>query len=704
MTASYIICPECKSALGGNDTSLTCSSCHQKYDTKWGFPILSKNRDYYYSPTQKNWLTDILDEYYPKIEKNPLEWERLLTKILGNIPDNAAKQEWIENLVDESRASYKYLLSLKPGGHVLNFGCGWDNTSINLARTARLVTAVDLTRQRIQVLALKKKYYGLDNIDLICCGDRPHLPFRDDTFDAVYVNGVLEWVASDWSWAEKKYKEIQNKPKKALKFLKEVYSSHRPRDIQLKMLIEWNRVLKPDGEIYIGIENRHSREYFGRRPDSHSTIWFGSLYPRWMANLVSLLTHHRPYLTYTYSQNGYRKLLNEAGFNRSRFFAMEPMYRRPTNIVNLGETEEIRNFVGRSNSRVRHMPPGLYARTCPSFGIVASQDSDPSSWVYGAASDFLNKTGLSQATHRVCSIKANRKNKFIIQIANEHDPRNGYVLKTPLNDTAREFMANNREGLNHLHAMLDAQPDGDRIKRLLPRHVFEGKYNGQAYFVETACNGRSWSDVASNADGEILDNLVEVMAVLSKLDFGDVSKEKLSANFRKKVDYLRPLVNYENRDGCCALDRITDRVLDAIDRYNGPAHLRKGDHTMGNIFIEGSQLTGLIDFDEHGATCFKLTDFAELVFSCSRIRGGVFWADSAQALVERQYDKLPASLKIEQRLTKLGSDPDELALAALSAWVNHVYYGLQHESTRYNAKAVTVLLDKVLASLAPVIC
>ena len=45
-----------------------------------------------------------------------------------------------------------------------------------------------------------------------------------------------------------------------------------------------------------------------------------------------------------------------------------------------------------------------------------------------------------------------------------------------------------------------------------------------------------------------------------------------------------------------------------------------------------------------------------------------------------------------------------LLLAALSAWVNHVYYGLQHESTRYNAKAVTVLLDKVLASLAPVIC
>jgi len=705
MAVNYIACPECRGVLNQDDASLECRACGQKYDSKWGFPLFSKNRDFYYCPTDKEFLTTALDEYYPKIKADPLEWERFLVKILGNVPDNRNKNEWVENLVDESRGSYKYLLSLKPGSHVLNYGCGWDNTTISLARTASKVTAVDLTRQRVQVLALKKLYYGLDNIDLICCGDRPYLPFADNTFDAVFVNGVLEWVASDWSREEEKYRQIHSKPKKALKYLKEVYTSHRPRDIQLRMLMEWNRILKPEGELYIGIENRHSREYFGQRPDAHSSIWFGSLYPRPLANLVSLATRHRPYLTHTYSRSGYAKLLREAAFKRARFFSIEPTYRRPTDIINLDRKTEVREYIDNADSRVKKITPWIYSRTCTSFGMSIKKESEPQSWVYDAVSDFFHKTDRPENQYQVRSIKANRKNKFMVFVTRESDPEEGFVLKAPINDGAKEFLANNREGLNHVHAMLDNRPDGGRAGDLLPKFVYDGSFRGQPYSVESICPGRSWSNIAdSEPDGRVLDDLVEIMAELSALDFGEVGKERLSANFKNKVDCFRPLISYENTDGCCVLDRITDRVLAAIDSYDGVTHLRKGDFTMGNVLVKQGRPSGLIDFDEHGATCFKLADFAELVYSFARIRDGVYWADSTRALVTGEYDRLPAVLKIKQRLQQLDSSPDDLKIAAVSAWVNHVYYAVQHEAIRFNARIVGKLLDEVLTALDPVLC
>ncbi len=293
MDYSYLSCPDCRSKLTLTPPSVVCSKCQSSFPIVHDVPVFSVNREYRFSPTPRDWLPNAIARHLSERRDDPRQFEALLQAIVDKVPE-CRRDEWIENLVDESRAAAKYLLSLRANSHVLNLGCGWDNTTISLARTCRRVTAIDLTLERIHLLKLKKAYYDLSNIDLLCGGDRRFLPFADNTFDTVFLNGVLEWVATS-GFADKVKSFTSGRVGKFFGYLKTVYSEHRPADIQLQFLKEVCRVLKPKGQLFVGIENRYSREYFRGRRDHHSYLRFTSLYPRFLAHIVSLCLSHKPY-------------------------------------------------------------------------------------------------------------------------------------------------------------------------------------------------------------------------------------------------------------------------------------------------------------------------------------------------------------------------------------------------------------------------
>jgi hypothetical protein len=104
------------------------------------------------------------------------------------------------------------------------------------------------------------------------------------------------------------------------------------------------RILKPNGTLLIGIENRWGYNgAFGSI--DHSGLPYTNLMPRWMAtwwlrrstreHTHTVLNSKRQYRTYTYGARGYRKLLADSGFPATSMYWPDPDYNQPFSIIPL---------------------------------------------------------------------------------------------------------------------------------------------------------------------------------------------------------------------------------------------------------------------------------------------------------------------------------------------------------------------------------
>lgn len=197
----------------------------------------------------------------------------------------------------------------------VDLGAGLGAISEFLSSQFQRVYSVEGCLGRCEFLSTRFKKKNLNNIYVIHNSVR-NLPFNDDSIDLVVCNGVLEWVG--------------------------VGSEGPVKDAQVNFLSEIRRVLKDDGILYIGIENRFGYVYFKGGLD-HTGTRYTSLMPRWMATLVlmrqcikgrhnfwfSLSSNMDSYRTYTYSVFGYRKLLKYAGLKFNIDYCVEPSYDIP---------------------------------------------------------------------------------------------------------------------------------------------------------------------------------------------------------------------------------------------------------------------------------------------------------------------------------------------------------------------------------------
>ena len=75
------------------------------------------------------------------------------------------------------------------GARLLEVGCGMGTDLLQFARGGARCTGVDLTPRSIEITRRRFKLYGADGNFMISDGER--LPFRSESFDVVYSNGVL---------------------------------------------------------------------------------------------------------------------------------------------------------------------------------------------------------------------------------------------------------------------------------------------------------------------------------------------------------------------------------------------------------------------------------------------------------------------------------------------------------------------------------
>lgn len=265
--------------------------------------------------------------YYGEIPKDHLVLILAKGKEIDNIELAIAEyckdvhnEYFREYALDPRRALGLKLLGSLRGQRILDYGCGLGSLGILAAKWGAHVTFVDSCLLRLQVAHDRAKQNDLGNVQFIACRSWQSLPPNLLPFDAIILNGILEWV-----------------PVTAGSTFDDVVKT------QLDFLRKMQQILISDGVIFLAIENRFALRYFMGYPEDHTDIPYLSIMPRDKANKLHLRIKGTEYLTWTWSLNDYRSLLPKVNLDLADAYGMFPDYRFPRLIVRLDDKYGLRN-------------------------------------------------------------------------------------------------------------------------------------------------------------------------------------------------------------------------------------------------------------------------------------------------------------------------------------------------------------------------
>ena len=342
----------------GND--LSCSSCNSLYSIKNGIPDFRKKNDYWCNVSREKMIE------LNRLAEETGDWKTAAEEIIP---------QYINHFESFFRADAQFLWPTSSDSRILDAGCMWGGLTVPVAQFHREVYAIDKTIETLEFLKIRSRQMGVDNIFPVASPIKS-LPFSDNFFDLVILNGVLEWVALD----EDTILEQHWDGKRAGK------TSYRktPEEMQIEVLKELRRVLKPDGFLYIAIENRYGIQYFLSYPDDHNNVRFVTFLPRFLANIISKYKGKGEYRTYIYSPGQLHNLLKRSNYFNISMYGIFPHYINikkafPLNMAKLFKNEI--KVVGRLPQILhifaRYLIPGKIAQhTIPSLSAICSKSRD----------------------------------------------------------------------------------------------------------------------------------------------------------------------------------------------------------------------------------------------------------------------------------------------------------------------------------------
>ena len=118
----------------------------------------------------------------------------IIKKIGGKNRDSFGDTLWSYNsLADKKALVLSWFFKLPKKSKVLEAGCGTGNYVVSLTKMRHNVTGIEIDSKRVNIA---KKYMQDYNIDpkKIVLGDLTKLPFKKESFDAIFCHGVIEHI------------------------------------------------------------------------------------------------------------------------------------------------------------------------------------------------------------------------------------------------------------------------------------------------------------------------------------------------------------------------------------------------------------------------------------------------------------------------------------------------------------------------------
>ena len=355
-TMTLLQCLKCSAKLDRGPEQCVCPKCGTAWPVRDGIPRFFQIPEHYWGEVSRNQALELIEA------ARQGSW---VDAVRARFPEN---DNMIIGLLDPQRASWAPMLGLDEKSIALDIGSGYGCITQSLSRFVGEVYSVEAVTERIDFTRERLRQERVNNVRLMQAS-AADLPLADNSFDLVVVNGVLEWVG-EWDLTVD------------------------PRTVQMNFLKKIFRLLKEDGILLVGIENRFGWTFILGEQD-HSGMPYTTLVPRavanWMLSLNSKphfrteLNPRKQYRTYTYSERGYQKLLNEAGFAATSSYWAEPGYNQPYSLVPLARRDWVRQHSvelldhpsaapRRSwRRRLKRIVAPMSSRLVPDFVLLASK-------------------------------------------------------------------------------------------------------------------------------------------------------------------------------------------------------------------------------------------------------------------------------------------------------------------------------------------
>jgi ubiquinone/menaquinone biosynthesis C-methylase UbiE len=371
-------------------------------------------------------------------------------------------------IVPYSRADVQFMLPINKDSIVLDIGAMWGALTIPIAQYCKEVYAVDKTSETLEFLRIRAGQLGFNNIHTRVCDVNNRLPFLDSSFDVAILNGVLEWVPV--------VEDINLETYWKGKIQCTTRYNKSPQKMQLEVLKEVRRVLKPSGTLCLAMENRFGYQYFAGYPDDHVNIKYVSLLPRAFANIVTRRIRGCDYRTLTYSLFGYRSLLNQSGFENVQFYGTFPHYINPSKIVPVDLIGRWKDKVLPNRRVARVFPSPLLKYVSPSYIAVTGNGKS-------RLSKILEDIGLQCSEVVKCKSRTGNFNTANFIVYKDNKPT--YFCKVGRDSKHTDILKDEARNLKLVNDMLRKTD----IEHTIPKLLFHGVVGGVTILVTEYLEG-----------------------------------------------------------------------------------------------------------------------------------------------------------------------------------------------------------------------
>lgn len=559
-------CPICLGRLSNDLSSelLVCDEGHE-FLVKDDIPIFSKDPDFYYGEIPEGEMEQLLAEL-----DQPGDFEDKFARFLKTKSDQF-QDSLLRYIFDPRRSAFSFQLPIDKDSKVLDVGCGWGSLSIQLHNKAAQIHGMDLTQARLRFFKNWLSAKDINNISIVCGGDTQFLPYKDNFFDLVLMNGILEWTPLSFEGD--------------------------PEEVQIKYLQEVRRILKDDGYLYLAIENRYGYQYFLGKPDDHSNLLFGSLLPRKIANLYSALVRDKPYRTYTYSYDKYRQLLNRAGFPSETAYSVLPNYRYPQTYFPADSPSSLNDLQGsrlagsiqdRAKSIIRKSVK--FPRFAPAYSFIAGANK-----YQGLVLEILYED-FPEYIWVIKRIIVTTTQVVVFSCVGERvgEPPKELLIRLPLCDYAEAQCSKNYVMMESIHKK------GFPFAAKVPRPVKESALSGQRYFIEEFVKGFSGSMISRLDQSDLNEHLLCAYNFI--VEMGKETRQ--SANDGEGLGVLRErfseIVQFPWEEPSRQLiSDAFEKLIAEYQRDNIFSVMSHNDFHLGNLIFEsgGDRLLAVIDWN-----------------------------------------------------------------------------------------------------------
>ncbi len=578
-------CPFCKSPLEMEAASFECASCRRQFSAPDGIPCLAEHPSHDYGGISQQQMLELLENC------KPMPWRQALERTVHTSP---CPLTLLEHAASPGRAGWWPLLNMQPSWRVLELGCEWGAITFSLAPIVTSVVACDLNMERLRFLKVRALEDGVSNVRLFCAGDTPWLPFADQQFDLVILNGILERVP--------------------------VSKSGSPITIQRALLLEAARLLAPKGQLLLAVPNRWSWQCWRGKPEDHTNLPFISLLPRVAADLYAKKRIGKPYRAHTYSYWGYKRLLRSAGFASSKAFIPQPDFLTFHAIIDPSNRKNVELYFEERDEATRFGAVGLKARSslapllAASFCWIANRDRPQASFLESLG-EHVARTLYGEVSHRLqcAKFRVSRREVMTFDLAIRPGSP-GVILKIPLSASSNLRSNLEHEALSSLREHLVSSEEWPEIPKVLLR----GEFRGVPYFVQEALPGLPGirflrSGVCTSQLKQLaLDFIVRLHLArrtpvkLDEATWDETVMPLLGLGLRSAERYAGVNAAY-----------FRDYLMRALVGHTWPFVFSHGDYWLGNLLFDekAQHLSGVIDWDRALPHSLPLVDLMNVLLS-----------------------------------------------------------------------------------------